>query len=156
MFEKLPASLLVVNGDSSLHDAGTDELIALSDEAFASGKRILFPVPMYGDGSYHNGSFCGTICVGFDLSLDTMEQRCRQVIPSDITLSAITDDPKADLYKGSNDLGPATVSYVSSGQKGPLLADRINQLLSRKKNRIFVTAIAVCLMLFANRKLADH
>lgn len=156
VLEKLPSSLLIVNGDSSLHDAGTDDLIALSDEAFASGKQLLFPVPMYGDGSYHNGSFGGSICVGFDLPLDTMEQRCRQVITSDITLSAITDDPKTNLYKGSNDLGPATVSYVSSGQKDPLPADRINQLLSRKKNRIFVTAIAVCLMLFANRKLADH
>ena len=156
VLEKLPSSLLIVNGDSSLHDADTDDLVALSDEAFASDKRILFPISMYGDGSYHNGSFGGSICVGFDLPLDTMEQRCRQVITSDITLSAITDDPKTNLYKGSNDLGPATVSYVSSGQKGPLPADRINQLLSRKKNRIFVTAIAVCLMLFANRKLADY
>lgn len=156
VLEKLPSSLLIVNGDSSLHDAGTDDLIALSDEAFASDKRILLPISMYGDGSYHNGSFGGSICVGFDLPLDTMEQRCRQVITSDITLSAITDDSKANLYKGSNDLGPATVSYVSSGQKDPLPADRINQLLSRKKSRIFVAVIAVFLMLFANRKLADH
>jgi len=156
VLEKLPSSLLIVNGDSALHDAGTDDLIALSDEAFASDKRILLPISMYGDGSYHNGSFGGSICVGFDLPLDTMEQRCRQVITSDITLSAITDDPKTNLYKGSNDLGPATVSYVSSGQKDPLPADRINQLLSRKKSRIFVAVIAVFLMLFANRKLADH
>lgn len=156
VLEKLPSSLLIVNGDSSLHDADTDDLIALSDEAFASGKQILFPISMYGDGSYHNGSFGGSICVGFDLPLDTMEQRCRQVITSDITLSAITDDPKTNLYKGSNDLGPATVSYVSSGQKDPLPADRVTQLLSRKRNRICVTAIAVFLMLFANRKLADH
>lgn len=156
VFEKLPSSLLIVNGDSSLHDANTDDLIALSDEAFASGKQLLFPVPMYGDGSYHNGSFGGAICVGFDLPLDIMEQRCRQVITSDITLSAITDDPKTNLYKGSNDLSPATVSYVSSGQKAPLPADRINQLLSRKRTRICVTVIAVFLMLFANRKLTDH
>lgn len=156
VLEKLPSSLLIVNGDSSLHDAGTNDLIALSDEAFASGKQLLFPVPMYGDGSYHNGSFGGAICVGFDLPLDIMEQRCRQVITSDITLSAITDDPKTNLYKGSNDLGPATVSYVSSGQQDPLPADRINQLLSRKRTRICVTVIAVFLMLFANRKLADH
>ena len=156
VLEKLPSSLLIVNGDAALHDANTDDLIALSDEAFASGKQILFPISMYGDGSYHNGSFGGAICVGFDLPLDTMEQRCRQVITSDITLSAITDDPKTNLYKGSNDLGPATVSYVSSGQKDPLPADRITQLLSRKKNRIFVTGIAVFLMLFANHKLADH
>lgn len=156
VLEKLPSSLLIVNGDSALHDANTDGLITLSDEAFASGKQILFPISMYGDGSYHNGSFGGAICVGFDLPLDTMEQRCGQATTSDITLSAITDDPKADLYKGSNDLGPATVSYVSSGQKDPLPADRINQLLSRKRTRICVTVIAVFLMLFANRKLADH
>lgn len=156
VLEKLPSSLLIVNGDAALHDANTDDLIALSDEAFASGKQILFPISMYGDGSYHNGSFGGAICVGFDLPLDTMEQRCRQVITSDITLSAITDDPKTNLYKGSNDLGYATTNYVSSGQQNQLLADRVNHLLSERKSRILAAIMTVFLMLYANHKLTDH
>lgn len=146
---RLPSSLLIVNGDSSFHDKDPEEIIALSDQLLFCGKQLLLPARMYGSGSYENGSCGFAACIGLDLPEDSLRQRCQSAMTSHMRFSDISTDSMANLYRGDRTFDPVQV-HRSAEQK-PTLADLADRVLSSRKNGLLAGAAFILLAVLLGR-----
>lgn len=148
--DKLPSSLLIINGDSALREMPPVWIIRMEDRMEAAEKTISYPLNIYRDGSYHASSFSGNICIGLDLPEEALMQRLGNAVSSDIVFSSLKEDPKADLYSGEADVGTANVSYVKTG-RNRTIADRVDHALSFPFVKAVTVSAFICFAFFVQK-----